>query len=110
MIETLAAFLRARYSEARANGQALLEAQPGPSPFASILPDVFDATAQEQQDKVKAMVAHLNADLDSKLGIVDLCESETRETGGLPLALRTLLLLVEPFSRHADYQEAWRRG
>jgi hypothetical protein len=108
MIEELAAFLRARYSEARTNGQALLDAQPAGSPLASVLPDFFDLAAEQQRDKVRAMVDQLNADLNSKLGIVALCETETEETGGRTLALRTLLLLVQPFSQHPDYRSEWR--
>jgi hypothetical protein len=38
--------------------------------------------------------------------IVD--DFETAETGGLPLALRTLRLLALPYASHPHYREEWR--
>lgn len=38
-------------------------------------------------------------DVEAKRAIVALCETETPETGGLPLALRTLRLLAALYER-----------
>lgn len=48
------------------------------------------------------------ADLDSKLAILGLCETETPETGGKPLAQRVMRLLAAPYATHPDCKENWR--
>lgn len=52
--------------------------------------------------------ARVLAEVEAKRRIVDLCDTETPETGGLPLAIRTLRLLALPYADHPDYDEAWR--
>lgn len=62
-------------------------------------------------DHVQAPAGHMareRREVEAKRRIVDLCDTETPETGGLPLAIRTLRLLALPYADHPDYSKAWR--
>lgn len=48
------------------------------------------------------------ADLDAKQHLVELCSTETSDTGGLPLALRILSTMAAAHDDHPDYNENWR--
>lgn len=70
-------------------------------PHGTMRPDEEDFLNRFHDERVLAEV-------EAKRQIIDLCATETPETGGLPLALRTLRLLAMPYAEHPDYDEAWR--
>ena len=63
---------------------------------------------EEQYSNAPEVYGWELADVKAKRQIIELCATETDETGGRPLAIRTLRLLALPYAEHPDYQERWR--
>lgn len=106
-MRAIAAFLRARLDEDEAVAKAApYELDNGEWTF---WPEVdsredFEAT-NAYRDRFPP--ARRLAEIEGDRQIIALCETETPETGGLPLALRTLRQLARRHHKHPEFKEEW---
>jgi hypothetical protein len=124
----LADFLRARYAERRTIAEA---ASPWPWKInpddpeevlagdGILVADVFALSSNQTRNTATFIAtndpAHVIADLDAKLAIIDLLAPIVADEsyqgpdhyGGVDACEKALSLLARPFAGHVDYQENW---